>query len=213
MNIVCFGDSLTTGFQAPTIEVPYYQETPYGAFLQKWFGPRGTVIVRGVNGELTRDMVQRFARDVPTGSSHSVVILGGTNDLSAQVPTTRIIKNLARLYEDAQAAQIHPVAVTIPSLRIVDGLEGAEFLREHIARRLELNQLIMSHCRMAEIPCIDLFSETRDETSSQLATVYSNDGLHLSTDGYELLAQLLWDQVWANDFGARPRSNDEERCQ
>jgi len=39
VTIVCFGDSLTAGFQSPTPEHPGGQETPYGRFLQIVKGP------------------------------------------------------------------------------------------------------------------------------------------------------------------------------
>ena len=35
ISIICFGDSLTAGYQSPTHDIPYIRETPYGAFLQQ----------------------------------------------------------------------------------------------------------------------------------------------------------------------------------
>ncbi|TLY22944.1 MAG: hypothetical protein E6K68_01725, partial [Nitrospirae bacterium] len=79
--IVCFGDSLTAGFQSPTAECPDCQETPYGRFLAERLGDRGQVQISGVCGELTAEMVERFERDVVRHRPAWVVILGGTNDL------------------------------------------------------------------------------------------------------------------------------------
>ena len=54
--IICFGDSLTAGFQSPTAECPDYQETPYGRFLAERLGDRARVQISGVCGELTAEM-------------------------------------------------------------------------------------------------------------------------------------------------------------
>ncbi|HET9942808.1 MAG TPA: hypothetical protein VFR05_05675, partial [Terriglobia bacterium] len=62
--ILCFGDSLTAGFQSPTSEHPTGQETPYGRFLQEWLGPSVEIRISGICGELTGEMVMRFRRDV-----------------------------------------------------------------------------------------------------------------------------------------------------
>ena len=200
MNIVCFGDSLTVGYQSPTSDIPYYHTTPYGALLQEWFGERATVNIRGINGELTGEMVERFARDVLEDSPHFVIILGGTNDLGANISVTEIFKNLSTMYEQARKNSVYPIAVTVPSLRISGEGVAQEFLTTHIERRYALNQSLMDYCGTSGIPCIDFFSKTVEEDTSLLAAQYSNDGIHLSTAGYEMLAQMLWSQVWASQY-------------
>ena len=207
--IVCFGDSLTVGYQSPTPACPEHRETPYGTFLQQRLGDSYQVIVRGVSGELTGEMVERFRRDVLDPTPRFVVILGGTNDLGCQVPIPDIVDNLQRMYQQAQSRGIHPIAVTIPSLRIsCDGeetetrraqsdrdLEQA-IIQPHIQRRLELNKILVDHCSSIGIPCMDFFSATADTDTQHLGAQFSNDGLHLSTRGYEVLAELLWDHVF-----------------
>ncbi|NJN36990.1 MAG: hypothetical protein HC794_07975 [Nitrospiraceae bacterium] len=41
------------------------------------------------------------------------------------------------------------------------------------------------------IAYIDLFTATVDPDSGQLAQVYSNDGIHLTTAGYRLFAEQV----------------------
>ena len=81
MLIICFGDSLTAGFQSPTSENPHGRPTPYGEWIQEFIGAAGQVRTSGVCGELTGEMVLRFRRDVLAHQPTFVVILGGTNDL------------------------------------------------------------------------------------------------------------------------------------
>ena len=211
--IICFGDSLTVGYQSPTLVCPEYRETPYGKLLQQRLGDAYQVVVRGVSGELTGEMVERFPLDVLDQPPHSVVILGGTNDLGCNIPLYDIFNNLLRMYQQAQTHGVHPIAVTIPSIRISrDGEEEGTrstqsdhvleqaMIQPHIERRLELNKLLVDHCSSIGIPCVDLFSATADSGNQHLAAPFSNDGLHLSTRGYEVLAELLWDQVFQSRF-------------
>jgi len=200
MKITCFGDSLTVGYQSPTAQAPYYHATPYGELLQAWLGEKGTVFIRGVNGEMTSEMVRRFSCDVLESKPDVVIILGGTNDLGANKRPESIFNNLVTLFDQARTASISPVAVTVPSLRSAIHDEALDAMRPHIERRMELNQLLKDHCQASNIPCIDLFSKTSEPESLLLTSEYSNDGLHLSTKGYQVLAQMLWDQLWATQY-------------
>ncbi len=198
--IICFGDSLTAGYQSPTPDRPQLLDTPYGAFLQERLGAAAAVAVSGVCGELTGEMIERFPRDVLAHKPASVVILGGTNDLGWQTATTDILRNLVTMYDRALAKGVHPVAVTVPSLRVQGDPgtgEGLDWLEEHIRRRRELNGGIQQACAEKRIPCVDLFAATAEQGSGLLARPYSNDGLHLTTDGYRRLADLLYQDVFS----------------
>lgn len=202
--IICFGDSLTAGFQTPTSENQGAVETPYGRFLQEALGPRATVAVSGICGEMTGEMLMRFRADVLAHHPAFVVILGGTNDLGWNARPAEIMRNLLKMYEQARASGTEPVGVTVPSLRAgqtADGGAGEPWIRDHVSRRLELNGLITDYCRSKGIPCVDLFSATAEPDTRLLALPYSNDGLHLTTAGYRLLAALLFSEVFAPRLG------------
>ena len=187
IRIVAFGDSLTEGFQSPSGENPLGQPTPYGRFLKERLGSRAEVLVRGVCGELTEDMTRRFEKDVLAHKPDDVVILGGTNDLGWGLAPGRILENLDALYARARAAGIRPSAVTVPSIRGFDDLIGP---------RIELNRLIMDRCRGLDMPCVDLFAASSDPDIRRLSRRYDNDGLHLNTAGYRLLADLVYERLF-----------------
>jgi lysophospholipase L1-like esterase len=182
MKIITFGDSLTVGHQMPSEENPDGESTPYGRFLQEMLGPPVEVIISGVNGELTGEMAMRLGRDVITPKPDYVVILGGSNDLGWNAQPAAIMRNLTTMYERCRAAGITPVSVTVPSIRGVDAL---------IPIRQTLNRLIAEYCRAKPQPVIDLFTATAEPDTLWLAQAYSNDGLHLTTAGYRLLADLV----------------------
>jgi acyl-CoA thioesterase-1 len=185
--IVTFGDSLTAGYQSVTRENPTGEATPYGRFLQEFLGSSAKVAVRGVNGEMTGEMLLRLERDVVALRPDYAVILGGTNDLGWGVPPDEVAQNLVTVYKRLQGKGVRPVAVTVPSIRGVDSL---------IPHRRTLNHLIVDYCRMESQPFIDLFSATAEPGTLRLAGHYSNDGLHLTTEGYRLMAEKLYEEVF-----------------
>jgi lysophospholipase L1-like esterase len=195
MLIICFGDSLTAGFQSPGPDNPQGRPTPYGEWVQEFVGSGGLVRTSGVCGEVTAEMVSRFRRDVLAHRPNLVVILGGTNDLGWNVAPEAIVGNLVKLYEQTLAAGGVPVPVTVPSIRVDGGdgsPDGKAWIADHLARRHRLNGLIEQYARLKRLAWIDLFEATADPDSRQLAAVYSNDGLHLTTAGYRLLADLVY---------------------
>jgi len=207
-HIVCFGDSLTAGFQAPTADNPRGVMTPYGSFLQELIGSVVRVSVSGVCGELTGEMVTRFRPVVLAQQPTHVVILGGTNDLGWNRAPADIMRNLLEMYELALAEGITPVPVTVPSVRVGDDLrseEGRRWFAEHLDRRRQLNGLILGYAQSKRLAAFDLFAATLEPDSQQLADRYSNDGLHLTTSGYRLIADRLYQEVFARDELSEPR--------
>ena len=199
-HIVCFGDSLTAGFQSPTADNPQGIETPYGRFLQELTGPAVRVSVSGICGELTGEMAMRFRSAVLAHQPTHVVILGGTNDLGWNALPADIMRNLLKMYELAAAAGIKPVPVTVPSIRVGDDLrseEGRRWFVEHLDRRRQLNGLILRYAALKQLAAFDLFAATAEPETQQLAAEYSNDGLHLTTAGYRLVAERLYKEVFA----------------
>ncbi len=199
-HIVCFGDSLTAGFQSPTADNPHGIETPYGRFLQELTGPAVRVSVSGICGELTGEMTKRFRLAVLAHQPTHVVILGGTNDLGWNALPEDIMRNILKMYELAAAAGIEPVPVTVPSIRVGDDLrseEGCRWFAAHLDRRHQLNTLILRYAESKRLVAFDLFAATAEPETQQLAARYSNDGLHLTTAGYRLVAERLYQEVFA----------------
>jgi acyl-CoA thioesterase-1 len=119
------------------------------------------------------------------------------------------------MYEQARTSGIVPIAVTVPSIRPdiepIGEDQGTEhgaarlWLDDHIARRKTLNRQISEYCQGRGVGCVDLFTATAEPETDRLAAEYSNDGLHLTTAGYERLADLLYEQVFIAAF---PRSKE-----
>lgn len=192
--IICFGDSLTAGFQSPTRENPTGRDTPYGEFLQSSLGSAVEIHTSGICGELTGEMVIRFQRDVLEHRPAYVLILGGTNDLGWNASPPEIMCNLNTMYERTLTSGAVPIPVTVPSIRVEDAAgsqEGQDWVHEHVTRRRRLNQLIRAYADSKQLACVDLFAATAEPESGRLAASYSNDGIHLTTAGYRIFAEQV----------------------
>ena len=187
MRIVALGDSLTAGYQSPSSENPNGKSTPYAQFLQELLGESEEIFIKGVNGELTYDMSMRLEYDVISLKPDYVIILGGTNDLGMGLQPIEVFEQLKQMYERVKISNIQAVSVTIPSIRRFDAL---------IPPRKILNDFIKEYCQTHQQPYVDLFTATAEPDSLRLAEMYSNDGLHLSTLGYQKIAELLYQEIF-----------------
>jgi lysophospholipase L1-like esterase len=144
-------------------------------------------------------MAMRFRSAVLMHHPTHVVILGGTNDLGWNAAPADIMRNLLKMYELAVAAGVKPVPVTVPSIRVGDDLrseEGRRWFAEHLERRCELNGSILRYAESKGLTAFDIFTATVDPETQQLAAQYSNDGLHLTTAGYRLMAERLYQEIF-----------------
>lgn len=182
MKILAFGDSLTVGYQYPA------EPAPYASFLASLLPERASVSTAGASGETTSDMLLRFDRDVIRSAPDIVILLGGTNDLGWGLPADQILRNLSQMYRRALAAKIAPVACTLPSIL------GAD---DFIPSRIELNKKIAQEAGVLQIPLVDFFKATSDQ-SGRLMEAYSSDGLHLNSNGYEKMAQAVYEALFRN---------------
>jgi acyl-CoA thioesterase I len=80
----------------------------------------------------------------------------------------------------------------VPSIRAEGGqpsAEGQGWIADHLTRRRLLNELIRDYATSKAIAYVDLFHATADPATHQLAAMYSNDGVHLTTAGYRKMAE------------------------
>ena len=194
LRIVALGDSLTVGeneFELSDsdeyVSYPRHLEILAQQHLnrhQHQSGVTVNVVNKGICGELTTGMLERFSRDVVAERANCVIILGGTNDIGWNLDPSMIAHNLGIMYHAALSRGIMPVACTVPSILGFD---------ETIPPRLSLNSMIRAQAEKRSIALVDLFAATADPQTNRLSEQYSADGLHLNGKGYELMAQCVFD--------------------
>jgi lysophospholipase L1-like esterase len=100
-SIVALGDSLTSGFQS-TQSYGYPSYTPYTNFLQSLLlisGKDVIVLNKGIDGDTTSGMKERFDRSVTPEKPDYVIIWAGINDLYSGVTISEIKSNILDLFK------------------------------------------------------------------------------------------------------------------
>jgi len=196
LRIVALGDSLTVGYLSPSTGLKWPPYQPYTRFLdemirdaiaEKRRSLRLQIINKGLNGDLTEGMLNRFDRDVLHLSPSHVIIFGGTNDIGWGIPVAEIYSNLEEMYDKAVGHGIGLIACAVPSILGYDSL---------IPPRVRLNRMIYDYCESKGAKYVDLFSATADTATQRLSPKYSNDGLHLSAEGYRKVAETIFKEAF-----------------
>jgi lysophospholipase L1-like esterase len=188
--VVALGDSLTAGYR---LRDPYAMDprVPYSAHLETMMRVRlselsyytlASVVNAGVNGDSTDGMLKRFKRDVAAERPDVVVIWGGLNDLSVMRRPDYVLGNLFKLYEATRALGAEPIACTLTPMR-------------HTSNSMrELNELIRAKCIADGMRLADLFPQLADSEGNLMAEC-SDDGVHLTIKGYNLVAHIVYDSI------------------
>jgi acyl-CoA thioesterase-1 len=194
LAFICLGDSLTVGYHSPS---PYggYVETPYTDMLEPMaraslqeLGLKGYetfFINKGINGDSTDGMLGRFRTSVEAERPDYVIIWAGINDLYAGREPRHVMDNLKRLYARTLEIGARPIACTLTPTEADDPMN---------TRIRTLNALITEHCDDEGLRMVDLFSALAG-SDGRLSPVYSDDGVHLSTQGYAAVARTVYDEV------------------
>ncbi len=180
--VVALGDSLTFGYRMrdPDALDP---RVPYPAQLEMLLRAKlksRTVFVAnaGINGDSTDGMITRFERDVSREAPDVVVVWGGINDLGYTRTPEQAMANLSRLYEMSIGIKAKPIACTLTPTRHTS------------AAMKRLNELIRAHAAEKDILFVDLYAALAD-AEGNLLKEYSDDGAHLTMEGYHRVAETL----------------------
>lgn len=118
VSVVLLGDSTTAGtpyFRSPLEWPPTGAGNPlaqYGHWIRREH-PGWAIANRGVAGETTEQILARLRRDALDGKAGFVLILAGVNDVYQGISPERTQENLLRMYREAKAAAVVPIAATV----------------------------------------------------------------------------------------------------
>eukprot|EP01130_Rhizamoeba_saxonica_P003840 TRINITY_DN1592_c0_g1_i2.p1 TRINITY_DN1592_c0_g1~~TRINITY_DN1592_c0_g1_i2.p1 ORF type:complete len:145 (+),score=30.10 TRINITY_DN1592_c0_g1_i2:58-492(+) len=133
IKILAFGNSLTAGY------IKFQDDHPYTLQLSDLITANFPdhliqIVVKGVPGENTQDMIPRLASILAKDPYDLVLLLGGTNDMGV-FDHVQIYENLERMYE---MAKDHGAVLVVMS--IADHFCTIDW---YLEKRAQLNQMIM----------------------------------------------------------------------
>ena len=173
-RVVFFGDSITDFWR-----------------LNEYF-PDNDYINRGIAGQTTGEMLQRFQPDVLNLHPQAVLILAGTNDLARGIPVAAIENNYRMIATLAASEKIKVLFASVTP--VSDYHKDQNPANERTpgrppARIRELNDWLQAYCTKQGHLYVDYFSALVDG-NGQLKADFGDDGLHPNAMGYRVMAPL-----------------------
>ncbi len=143
---------------------------------------------RGIGGNKTADVLERLS-EVLDAKPAKIFIQCGFNDLSNEVTQEEILGNYAKIFTEITKTSPQTLVYVISLLPVRYELLGDKVKNERI---IILNGKLKEMAEKRGITFIDIFSALEEKDGNhQLAAEYTNDGLHLTADGYTRFKALL----------------------
>lgn len=197
-TIVALGDSLTYGYGV-------LEHVAFPARLKKDF-PKYRVLNKGINGDTTREALQRLYGDVLIFHPQIVLIFLGSNDCGLAEdyyrPLTEFNKNMRSIIEQVQSCQHDRSFHNGTSLAVIitpPPVPETDFFPFTTNDRVELYANAMKQlAKEYGCPVIDLFSAFwAKKEDADFEDLFQFDGLHLSNAGYDILYDLIHEAIEA----------------
>jgi len=175
-KIVLIGDSITESWKGYSPE--FFTENPY-------------LINKGVGGETTPQILDRFNSDVVSLEPEFVIILAGINDIAQNtgyISVSETFTNIVSMVEIANSHNISPILCSVlPASKIVwkPEIKSADLV-------IELNEKLKKYCIENNTVYIDYFSSMVGE-KKELRAELTYDGVHPDKNGYAIMEAMLLD--------------------
>lgn len=179
-NFVFIGDSLTFGYGVNK------SKSWVESFKNLNTTEHFNIINKGINGNTTTDMLNRFTEDVTMFNPKKIFIMGGTNDLLSNRPLNLIIDNIELMIKES-LKKTEYVIIGIPP-RIVKEDAYKLFMTsltyDYCEKYLPiLREKLIDICKRYRIVYIDFYSLTININSEEIFI----DGIHFNEKGHKLL--------------------------
>lgn len=169
MKIVAIGDSITAGY-------PFTQKESWVTILAREANIE--VINKGINGDLTKNICDRFRVESLAYNPTHVIILGGTNDAYARYSLESVTPHFTEMIKMSQGHGIIPIlGLPTPSLVIDD-----EYLLQ------QYRNWLISYAKMNNLLIIDFYTPFLKRLEAGEESKLFADEVHPSIEGYKFMA-------------------------
>ena len=170
-----------------------------GDSITEGWGTKGTpgffdndkMVERGISGEVTAQMVLRFRRDVIDLKPKTVVILCGCNDIAlnqGEYNEDYTFGNIVTMVQLAKANKIKPIVCSVLPAAAFPWRPEVKDSSEKVA---SLNARLREYCAKNRVKYIDYFPAMVAEDGVSLNPNYTNDGIHPTLPGYEVMESII----------------------
>jgi acyl-CoA thioesterase I len=178
-NFVFIGDSLTFGYGVNKNKswVECFKNSNSAEYLN--------IINKGINGNTTTDMLNRFTEDVIMLNPQKIFIMGGTNDLLSNKPLDFIIDNIELMIKESLIKTKYVIIGIPPRIIKEDAyrLFMPSLTYDYCEKYLPLlREKLINICKRYRIIYIDFYSLTLNINSKEIFI----DGIHFNEKGHKL---------------------------
>ena len=172
-RVVLMGNSITIGWVQTHPE--FFQNKPY--------------VNRVISGQTTPQMLVRFRQDVIDLDPSVVVILAGTNDIAGNTGPVTLDFIMGNIQSMAEIAQANNIKVILCSVLPAFDYPWRPGLNPNI-KIPKLNAMIKEYAQANNMQYLNYFDALNDGNNG-IIEEYTNDGVHLTLEGYKVLEPML----------------------
>ena len=175
-NYLFLGDSITN----------YYN-------LEKYY--EGYKVVNsGVCGDQTDDILDDLEKRAYVYNPSTIFLLIGTNDLDHDKSNEEIIKKIESIVKDLNK-YLPNAKIYLESIYPINNTNDKKINKPLVGKRdnervVEINDKLEKYCNNKNCTYIDIYSLLKDKDGN-LKLEYAADGLHVSSEGYEVITKEL----------------------
>lgn len=148
------------------------------------------VVNSGISGNTTDDILKDMNDRVYRYNPSKVILLIGTNDLNTGKKVDEVVDNIKKIVEEIEdnrkSAEIYVEGI-YPVNKEINSKIVYRRKNEDIE---EVNKKLKEYCKEKKITFIDTYEVLKDD-EGKLKEEYSEDGLHLNDEGYEVITEKL----------------------
>ena len=147
---------------------------------------------KGISGETTSEILNRFQNDVINKKPNTVIILAGINDIAENngpIKIENIAKNIFKMVELAKKEKINTIICSVlPAHKILWNKSIKPTFKI-----IKLNMILKQFCKNNKIEYVDYYSEMVDWKGGLKTPLYTSkwDLVHPNEKGYETMEEIL----------------------
>lgn len=173
---VLAGDSITEMFDHTEMFSEYTNKTGLSVYN------------RGISGDTSNRLLERFENTVLNLEPRNIVILIGTNDLNVGADIDFILENTEKII-NLSFERCNGVNIVLQAVYPVNSTINNQGKRNN-GDILKLNARLKTLSKMKNISFLDLNIQLADE-NGRLNSKYTYDGLHVNSPAYEVITKNI----------------------
>lgn len=151
--------------------------------------PLQKTLNRGISSDNTFGILFRLA-EVTKRKPKKIFLLIGINDIARNIPDSVILRNYQKIITGIQQQTPRSRLYIQSILPTNDNFSDFKNHQHKTAQIMAVNSALQKMCNGKKIVYVDLYNQFTD-VAGKLDTRYTNDGLHLTGEGYKKWKQVL----------------------